>query len=96
MKSIDRYNGLGAPGVIRREELIQVMYQAKKEEQFHIYHRLDRLLNTYPQARTFDIDLEDPAFEIVPQSELPFLEEAPDGENPEGLGKPYPRKKSTR
>lgn len=87
MNVIEKFNGLHG-ATVSRKEISSIIAMAKENEQFHIVQELEPLLEYDDQEFIFDI--QNPAFEVVPQSLLHCLdcEESQDDVN--GLAKPVP------
>lgn len=88
LSSIKTYNGLNGE-ILTREEVENLINKAKAEGQKHILQKLEQLLNTFPEAKRFDIETT-PQDEILEENLLPgidYLAIPEEGETP-GLGKP--------
>ncbi|MFY0481676.1 zincin-like metallopeptidase domain-containing protein [Flavobacterium sp. PLA-1-15] len=85
MESIKRFNGLNG-ATVSREELLQLLYLAEKEEQFHISQKLNTILLKNSDS-VFCFDIESPAFESTPKSMLNGLQILEESEDVFGLGK---------
>ncbi|MEN2415549.1 zincin-like metallopeptidase domain-containing protein [Flavobacterium mesophilum] len=57
MSSTKIFNGLGGT-VATRESLIELQLQAKAESNTEVYRRVTKLLNTYPDASSFELEVE--------------------------------------
>ncbi|PZW41633.1 antirestriction protein ArdC [Mesonia algae] len=88
LSSIKTYNGLNGE-ILTRAEVENLINKAKAEDQKHILQKLEQLLASYPEAKSFDIETT-PQDEILEENLLPgidYLAIPEEGETP-GLGKP--------
>lgn len=86
MSIIKEFNGLNG-AVISRTEINRIIDLAKKQEQFQLVERLQLLLDSYNNSE-FIFDIENPAFEVAPQSLLHCIDCEENESNAVGLGKP--------
>jgi hypothetical protein len=82
---VKKYNGL-AGAILNREQIEQIISEASSQEQAHVVHKLQRLLDTYDDAE-FTFDSVQPACETVPASLLEGLDLEQDTEKGNGLAK---------
>ncbi|HLF53532.1 ArdC family protein [Flavobacterium sp.] len=87
MKSIEAFNGLHGARV-SRETIIELIAKAKRDEQFQVVERLEAVLSSYPDAKKFDWENTEPAFEVVPESMLHGLDYEESQDDATGLAKP--------
>lgn len=87
MSIVKEFNGLNGVSGISRGQLHGIAQRARKQEQFKIAERIEKILNSYPD-QNFDISIDKPAFEEIPdyvRHTLPF--EADPQEKFSGLNK---------
>jgi antirestriction protein ArdC len=84
-KSIEKFNGLNGT-VATREELQEISILAKKEEQTHIFKKLNDVLENNQDAK-FDIELIESEIEIIPASMLNGLHFEENNQDTDGLNK---------
>ncbi|MGE5943664.1 MAG: ArdC family protein [Flavobacteriales bacterium] len=60
MNSVEKFNSLNGKN-ISRENLSKLSTQAFDEQQFEVMERLNKLLETHPEAEFFDLEIETPA-----------------------------------
>ena len=82
MKSVVRFNKLDGRTVSRRS-LVRIVRLAEKEKQVHVMRKLNKLLDSHPDAQMFDLSIKE---KLQPESRG-FLA-APDDFNPVSLGIP--------
>ncbi len=86
MNVIKHFNGLNGAD-ISRTEILRIIDLAKKQEQNQLVERLEAVLKQYDDEKfTFEID--DPAFEVAPESLLHCIDCEENESNAVGLGKP--------
>lgn len=87
MKSIELFNSLNGK-LCSRNELLEILNLAKKEEQSHVVKKIGDLLKSYPEAEKFQLELIEKETEIVPSSMLNGLDfEKYNSSGSHGLGK---------
>lgn len=57
-KSVELFNSLNGK-TVSRKEIEEIIIVAKQENQATIIYRLSNLLNTYPEAETFELEIEE-------------------------------------
>lgn len=86
MNVIKHFNGLNGAD-ISRTEILRIIDLAKKQEQNQLVERLEAVLKQYDDEKfTFEID--DPAFEVAPESLLHCIDCEENESNAVGLSKP--------
>lgn len=95
MNSVDKFNALDGKD-ISRPDLYELLQLAKSEEQTHLVQRIKKVLDAYPTAESFTINLSHKESEVVPRSYLAGVDlytPEEDESDPElALGKPVSTK----
>lgn len=60
MNSVDKFNALNGK-IVSKEALLKLMTQAFDEQQFEVHRRIIALLDTYPEAVNFELEITPPA-----------------------------------
>ncbi|PSG90868.1 zincin-like metallopeptidase domain-containing protein [Aurantibacter aestuarii] len=85
LNSISKYNSLN--GAINREDLIELCEQLKTDEQFFYSNKIKSLLEKNPDAKKFEIETINKAFEIPSKDVLSGLAKADKEDEDFGLAK---------
>lgn len=95
MNSVDKFNALDGKD-ISRPDLYELLQLAKSEEQTPLVQRIKKVLDAYPTAESFTINLSHKESEVVPRSYLAGVDlytPEEDESDPElALGKPVSTK----
>jgi antirestriction protein ArdC len=87
MESVKSFNGLHGT-IVSRDRIIELLEDARDDEQFLVAERLETVLASYPDAKKFDWENSEPAFEEVPESFLHGLDYEEGKDDSQGLAKP--------
>lgn len=60
MNSVIKFNGLSGQ-ITSRDLLVEIMTQAFDEQQFDVHKRILKLLDSYPEAKSFELEIDVPA-----------------------------------
>lgn len=86
MSVIHQFNGLGG-AIASRETLDKIRLNAIKEGNHEVASRIANLLLTYPEAKEFELEVEEQIIEPVPESFLHDLDFEESQDEVHGLGK---------